>query len=111
MSPIAVTAATFEREVLQSKEPVVIDFWAPWCGPCRAISPILEQLAARHAGKVKVVKINTDEEQELAISFRVRGVPTLYTVEDGQVTGQMVGFSGKAKLEALFDTLSKKKAA
>lgn len=101
-----VTASNFERDVIQSSEPVVVDFWAPWCGPCRAISPILDKLAAQYDGKVKVAKVNVDDSPELAAQFLVRGIPTLLAIENGRVTSQQVGFSGKARLEQLFADLS-----
>ena len=103
---VHVTTKSFESDVLQSSVPVVVDFWAPWCGPCRAIGPILDELAAQYDGKVKVAKVNVDDEPELAASFQIRGIPALFTLQDGQVTGQMVGFGGKGKLVALFDELS-----
>ena len=104
--PIHVTTDTFDSQVLESDEPVVVDFWAPWCGPCRSIGPVLDQLATQYAGKVKVAKVNVDEEPALANSFGVRGIPTLFTVQDGKPTGQVVGFSGRAPLEDLFAKLS-----
>lgn len=104
--PVHVTTAEFESEVLQSSEPVVVDFWAPWCGPCRAIGPVLDELAGQYAGSVKVAKVNVDEEPELANNFGVRGIPTLFTVENGQPTGQVVGFAGRQSIEDLFEKLS-----
>lgn len=100
-----VTTNNFEQDVIQSSEPVVVDFWAPWCGPCRAIGPILDKLAAQYDGKVKVAKVNIDDSPELAAQFQVRGVPTLLAIENGKVTGQQVGFGGKARLEKLFADL------
>lgn len=108
---IHATTESFQRDVLQSSVPVVVDYWAPWCGPCRMISPVLDELAARYEGKVKVVKVNIDNEPDLATTYQVRGIPTLNTMENGKVTGQMVGFGGKGKLVALFEELSKKNAA
>jgi thioredoxin 1 len=103
--PIHVTTAEFESLVLESPEPVVVDFWAPWCGPCRAIGPVLDELAEQYAGKVTVAKVNVDEEPALANTFGVRGIPTLFTVENGKPTGQIVGYSGRGPLEDLFEKL------
>ena len=109
--PQNVSTSDFSREVLQAKGPVVVDFWAPWCGPCRQIGPVLEDLAERYAGDIKVVKVNVDEEPTLASQFGVRGIPTLCVVEEGEVTGQQVGFSGAAALEKLFKGLASHEAA
>jgi thioredoxin 1 len=103
MTISSVTADTFETEVRLSPLPVVIDFWAPRCAPCRALAPVLDELAARHAGGVKVVKIDAEAEPALAVAFGVRGVPTLAVVKDGRHVDGMPGFQGKAKVEALFE--------
>lgn len=105
--PIDVTTATFETEVNSASEPVVVDFWAPWCGPCKQIGPVLEELAATYAGQVKVAKVNVDEEPALAQAFGVRGIPTLTVLHNGESVGQMVGFRGRAALEDLFTDLAK----
>lgn len=98
-----VTTDTFQQEVLESDVPVVADFWAPWCGPCRAIGPLLEQLGEQYEGRVKVVKVNVDQEGELAQAFEVRGIPNLLVFAGGEVVDQVVGFGGKAPLVALFE--------
>lgn len=107
-TPVHVTADTFDSEVVKSKLPVVIDFWAPWCGPCKQIGPILDDLAAQWAGKVKVAKVNTDQEQALAGAFQVRGIPTLAVVEGGEITDVQVGFRGRQPLEQLFEQLAER---
>ena len=87
----AVTEANFESEVLKSSFPVLVDFWAEWCGPCRALSPILENIAQEHVGKLKVVKVNVDDAQALAGQFNIMSIPTMIIFKDGKPIQQMVG--------------------
>jgi len=89
--PIHVTDAAFEKVVLQSELPVIVDFWAPWCGPCRSIAPILDKLAKEFAGKLIVAKVNTDENPDWASRFGVQGIPTMLFVHGGKVIHQQVG--------------------
>ena len=98
MSEIKVTKANFEEEVLNSKVPVLVDFWAVWCGPCMMLAPALSEIAEE--GKVKVAKINVDEEGELAIKFNVMSIPTVMLFENGQVVKKTVGYMSKEELEA-----------
>ncbi|MBM4256906.1 MAG: thioredoxin [Deltaproteobacteria bacterium] len=93
-----VSDATFDSEVLQSSVPVLIDFWAPWCGPCRAIAPIVDELAGEYAGKLKVVKMNVDDNPRTPAQYGVRGIPNLILFKDGQVQQQIVGAVPKAQL-------------
>jgi thioredoxin 1 len=93
-----VSDATFDAEVLQSSTPVLIDFWAPWCGPCRAIAPIVDELAGEYAGKLKVVKMNVDENQATPSRYGVRGIPNLILFKGGQVHEQIVGAVPKSRL-------------
>lgn len=101
------TDDTFEDEVLQTDRPVLIDFWAPWCGPCRVVSPIVEELADEYAGRVKVGKVNVDENPETAEQYGIRGIPTLLFFKDGDIADRVVGAAPKSqiaeKLEALVD--------
>ncbi len=100
-----VNAAGWESDVLKSTQPVLADFWAEWCGPCRAIAPILEELAGEMAGKLKIVKVNVDEAPELAQRYNVRSIPTLLVLKGGQVAGQMVGAMPKAALKSKVEAL------
>ncbi len=97
------TDASFESEVLQSGLPVVLDFWAPWCGPCKMIAPILDDIATELDGKVKVVKINVDENQQVAAKFGVRSIPTLVIFNEGKVVATQVGALPKNQLIALIE--------
>ncbi|HZR80856.1 MAG TPA: thioredoxin [Candidatus Binatia bacterium] len=99
-----VTDSSFDGEVLQSKTPVLIDFWAPWCGPCRAIGPVVEQLAGEYAGKLKVVKMNVDDNPQTPSKYGVRGIPNLIVFKDGKVHEQIIGAVPKARLTQAIDS-------
>jgi thioredoxin len=103
---INVTMRTFKKEVLESAIPVVVDFWAPWCGPCRTLGPLLETAAKKHAGAVKVVKINVDEEPDLASAFQVKGIPMLMYLKGGKVVDQQTGLPSRVELERKLGALA-----
>jgi thioredoxin 1 len=92
---MAITKDNFESEVMKSELPVLIDFWAPWCGPCRMVGPIIDEVAEEVAGKAKVCKVNVDEEIELASSFKVSSIPTLVVIKNGQIESMEVGAKNK----------------
>jgi len=94
-----VTDQTFEKEVLQSDQPVLVDFWAAWCGPCRMIAPTVEALAREYLGKAKVAKVNVDENQSTPAHYNVRGIPTLLLFKGGQVQEQLVGAASRDVIE------------
>ena len=102
-SVLHATDADFDSHVLQSDVPVLVDFWAPWCGPCKMIAPALDQLAGEYAGKAKVVKVDVDQNPATAMKFRVRSIPMLLLFKDGQIHGQQIGAVGKAQLAQLID--------
>jgi thioredoxin len=97
MTPV--TEATFEQEVLQSEKPVIVDFWAEWCGPCHAIAPVLDRIAEERNGEVKVVKVNIDEEQGLAMRYGIASIPTVMLFKDGEPAAAAIGAQPKQALE------------
>ena len=101
---LAVTDTTFEDQVLNSETPVVVDYWAEWCGPCKMIAPILEEIAEEYAGKITVAKLNIDENQETPQKYAVRGIPTLMIFKNGNVAATKVGAMSKSQLSAFIDS-------
>jgi thioredoxin 1 len=97
------TDADFEKDVIQSALPALVDFWAPWCGPCQMIAPVLEELAAAYAGKIRIVKVNVDDQGQVAQRYAVQAIPTLLLFKGGEVKEKAVGFLAKSKLTALVD--------
>lgn len=103
MATVAVTDDTFDAEVRQSDVPVVVDFWAEWCGPCKQIGPALEELSAEYDGKVKIAKVNVDENPNSPAQFGVRGIPALFLFKDGEVVSNKTGAAPKATLKDWID--------
>jgi thioredoxin 1 len=104
MKPTELTETNFEQEVLKSSTPVLVDFWAVWCGPCKMIAPIVDELAAEYEGKLKIGKVDVDSNQQIAMQFGIRSIPTLLVFKGGKVVEQIVGAVPK---KALVDKLSK----
>lgn len=103
MSTLTITQENFEQEVLQSNVPILVDFWAPWCGPCRMIAPVLDEISQETSGTAKVGKVNVDEQPELAARFNVSSIPTLLVFKDGELVSTSVGAKSK---QALLDMLN-----
>ncbi|MBO6788951.1 MAG: thioredoxin [Dinoroseobacter sp.] len=104
MATVAVTDATFDAEVKQADVPVVVDFWAEWCGPCKQIGPALEELSDEYDGKVKIVKVNVDSDMNAAAGLNVRGIPALFLFKDGEVVSNKTGAAPKAALKSWIDS-------
>jgi len=103
---VQLTQENFASEVLQSPTPVLVDFWAEWCGPCKMISPVLDELAAEYDGRIKIAKVNIDEQQGLAAQYGIRAIPTLLLFQQGQVAEQIVGLKSKRDLKVSFDRVA-----
>lgn len=101
--PREVTDSTFEADVIKAANPVLVDFWAPWCGPCRMVAPIVEELADEYAGKVEFAKLNTDDNPNTAVKYGIRSIPTLLVFKDGEPVSQVVGFRPKKDLQQRLD--------
>ena len=99
-----VTDASFEADVLKSGEAVLVDYWAEWCGPCKMIAPVLEEMATTYAGKIKIAKMDVDANQEIPAKFGIRGIPTLILFKDGQEVAKKVGAMSKSQLTAFLDS-------
>ncbi len=102
---LEVTDATFDQEVLQSQQPVLVDFWAVWCGPCKAIAPVVDSVAAAYAGKLKVAKVNVDENGGVPSRYGIRGIPTLLFFKGGKVADQIVGYVSQEAIQEKVDRL------
>ena len=101
--PRDVSDNTFDQEVLKSSRPVLVDFWAPWCGPCRMVAPVVEELAREYDGKVEFVKLNTDDNPNTAVKYGIRSIPTLLVFKGGAPVGQIIGFRPKSDLKQRLD--------
>ena len=107
MSEVILNEKNFESEVINSKIPVLVDFWAPWCAPCKMIAPILEDIAKNYEGKLKVGKLNTDENMDLSSKYQVTSIPTLLFIKDGKAINKIIGFKSKNELINIVNNLIK----
>ncbi|HEY9658526.1 MAG TPA: thioredoxin [Allocoleopsis sp.] len=103
MSAAAVTDETFEQEVIESSVPVLVDFWAPWCGPCRMVAPVVDEIAEQYSGQIKVVKVNTDDNPSVASKYGIRSIPTLMIFKEGQRVDMVVGAVPKTTLASTLE--------
>ncbi len=104
-SYVNVSDQDFEQQVLKSSQPVVVDYWAPWCGPCRAMAPVFEEMSTEYAGKLRFAKMNTDENPNTPSRLGIQGIPTLIFFKDGKEINRMVGFGGRAALKRMIDNV------
>jgi len=104
-SYVNVTDQDFEQQVLKSSEPVAVDYWAPWCGPCRAMAPVFEEMSVEYSGKLRFAKMNTDENPNTPSRLGIQGIPTLIFFKDGKEINRMVGFGGRAALKRMIDSV------
>jgi thioredoxin 1 len=103
--PREVSDANFDQEVIKAARPVLVDFWAPWCGPCRMVAPIVDELADEYDGRVEFVKLNTDDNPNTAVKFGIRSIPTLLVFKEGKPVGQIIGFRPKSELKKRLDAV------
>jgi len=104
MSEINVNSQNFEEEVLKAQLPVLVDFYATWCGPCKMIAPVISKIAEEYKGKVKVAKINVDDENELAMKYQIQNIPTLILFKDGKTVGSLIGLNSKSEIENMINS-------
>ncbi|HEY7348356.1 MAG TPA: thioredoxin [Ktedonobacterales bacterium] len=104
-SYVNVTDQDFEQQVLKSPEPVIVDYWAPWCGPCRAMAPVFEQMSTEYAGKLRFAKMNTDDNPETPVRYGIQGIPTVIFFKDGREVNRMVGYGGPTALKRIIESV------
>jgi thioredoxin 1 len=105
MAEITITEQNFDKEVLESSMPVMVDFWAPWCGPCKMIAPIVEELAGEYSGRIKIGKVNTDENMGISSKYQVTSIPTVMFFKDKKLAQRIVGFKSTVELKTILDSL------